>query len=256
MITGGLGPTQDDLTKETVAEFMGEKLVLHQPSLDKMKEYFAAIGREMTPNNEKQAMLPQNAVVLPNDCGTAPGCIIEKDGKTAILLPGPPVEMETMYANYVRPYLLERADSTIRSRTLRLFGIGESKAESMIRDLMEQSQNPTVAPYAKDGNLAVDVRVSYPDIAAMTQQAGILAEQLLQQRVDQAESVSEVYDGQGYRQEILDEVLLQAVETAAERVTQTRERNVVLELTYEAGNWWVVPGNELRDLLSGALDEG
>lgn len=112
------------------------------------------------------------------------------------------------------------------------------------------------APYAKDGNLAVDVRVSYPDIAAMTQQAGILAEQLLQQRVDQAESVSEVYDGQGYRQEILDEVLLQAVETAAERVTQTRERNVVLELTYEAGNWWVVPGNELRDLLSGALDEG
>ena len=112
------------------------------------------------------------------------------------------------------------------------------------------------APYAKDGNLAVDVRVSYPDIAAMTQQAGILAEQLLQQRVDQAESVSEVYDGQGYRQEILDEVLLQAVETAAEQVTQTRERNVVLELTYEAGNWWVVPGNELRDLLSGALDEG
>ena len=111
-------------------------------------------------------------------------------------------------------------------------------------------------PYAKDGNLAVDVRVSYPDIAAMTQQAGILAEQLLQQRVDQAESVSEVYDGQGYRQEILDEVLLQAVETAAEQVTQTRERNVVLELTYEAGNWWVVPGNELRDLLSGALDEG
>ena len=102
----------------------------------------------------------------------------------------------------------------------------------------------------------MDVRVSYPDIAAMTQQAGILAEQLLQQRVDQAESVSEVYDGQGYRQEILDEVLLQAVETAAERVTQTRERNVVLELTYEAGNWWVVPGNELRDLLSGALDEG
>ncbi len=149
VITGGLGPTQDDLTKETVAQFMEKKLILHQPSLDKMKEYFAAIGREMTPNNEKQAMLPENAVVLPNDCGTAPGCILEKDGKTAILLPGPPVEMETMYQNYVRPYLAERADSTIRSRTLRLFGIGESKAESMIQDLMEQSQNPTVAPYAK-----------------------------------------------------------------------------------------------------------
>lgn len=111
-------------------------------------------------------------------------------------------------------------------------------------------------PYAKDGNLAVDVRVSYPDIGAMTQQAGTLAEQMLQKRVEQAQSVAEVYDEHGYRQELLDEVLLQAVETAAEQVTQTRERNVVLELTYEAGNWWVVPGNELRDLLSGALDEG
>ena len=112
------------------------------------------------------------------------------------------------------------------------------------------------APYAKDGNLAVDVRVTYPDIDAMTRQAGALAEQLLQQRVDEAESVTDVYDGDGYRQELLDEVLLQAVETAAEQVTETKEKNIVLELTYEAGNWWVVPGSELRDLLSGALDEG
>ena len=111
-------------------------------------------------------------------------------------------------------------------------------------------------PYTKDGNLAVDVRVTYPDIDAMTRQAGALAEQLLQQRVDEAESVTDVYDGDGYRQELLDEVLLQAVETAAEQVTETKEKNIVLELTYEAGNWWVVPGSELRDLLSGALDEG
>ena len=112
-------------------------------------------------------------------------------------------------------------------------------------------------PYAKDGNLAVDVRVSYPDVAAMTQLAGTLAEELLQQRVEQAESVSEIYDKQNhYRQQLLDEVLQQAVETASRQVTQTREKNVVLELTYEAGSWWVVPGNELRDLLSGALDEG
>lgn len=102
----------------------------------------------------------------------------------------------------------------------------------------------------------MDVRVTYPDIDAMTRQAGALAEQLLQQRVDEAESVTDVYDGDGYRQELLDEVLLQAVETAAEQVTETREKNIVLELTYEAGNWWVVPGSELRDLLSGALDEG
>lgn len=149
VVTGGLGPTQDDLTKETAAELMQLPLVLHQPSLDRMKAYFQAVGRPMTPNNEKQAMLPQGSLVLKNDCGTAPGCIMERGDQAVILLPGPPIEMKTMYDGYVRPYLMRKTDSIICSRTLRLFGIGESRAEHLIADLIRESKNPTIAPYAK-----------------------------------------------------------------------------------------------------------
>lgn len=149
IITGGLGPTQDDLTKETAAELMGFSLELHEPSLERMKAYFKAVNRPMTPNNKKQAMMPKGGIVLKNDCGTAPGCIMEKEEKILILLPGPPIEMKTMYDGYVRPYLLKKSDSVICSRTMRLFGIGESKAESLIADLIRESDNPTIAPYAK-----------------------------------------------------------------------------------------------------------
>ena len=111
-------------------------------------------------------------------------------------------------------------------------------------------------PYAQGENLAVDVHLSYPDIAAMTSLTGTLAEELLEQRIGQAESVSEIYDSKNhYRQELLDQVLLQAAEEAANQVTDVLERDVVLELTYDEGTWWVVPGNELRDLFSGAVGE-
>lgn len=93
--------------------------------------------------------MPKGAVVLKNDCGTAPGCMMERDGKMMILLPGPPMEMKAMYDGYVRPLLLQKSDSVISSRTMRLFGIGESKAESLIADLIRESDNPTIAPYAK-----------------------------------------------------------------------------------------------------------
>lgn len=149
LVTGGLGPTQDDLTKETAAELMGFSLELHQPSLERMKAYFQAVRRPMTANNEKQAMMPKDGIVLKNDCGTAPGCIMERDGKTMILLPGPPVEMKTMYDRYVRPYLVNKTDCLICSRTMRLFGIGEARAESLIAGLIRDSENPTIAPYAK-----------------------------------------------------------------------------------------------------------
>ena len=149
LITGGLGPTQDDLTKETAAELMGFSLELHEPSLERMRAYFKAVNRPMTPNNKKQAMMPKGATVLKNDCGTAPGCMMERDGKTVILLPGPPIEMKTMYERSVRPLLLQKSNSVISSRTMRLFGIGESKVESLIADLIRQSHNPTIAPYAK-----------------------------------------------------------------------------------------------------------
>lgn len=180
MITGGLGPTQDDLTKETAAELMGFSLTFHEPSLERMRTYFQAVNRPMTPNNKKQAMMPDGAMILQNDCGTAPGCIMEKNGKTVILLPGPPIEMEMMYQRSVCPYLLQKSNSVIHSRTMRLFGIGESKAESMIADLMFQSQNPTIAPYAKLGEVHLRLTAKASDEAT--------AEQMLNQT---EEAVSE-----------------------------------------------------------------
>ena len=150
--SGGLGPTPDDLTKEVIAEAMGEELVLDNPSLDAIKEYYDTQKREMPKSNIKQAMLPKNGLILKNNNGTAPGCIIEKNGKIVVMLPGPPNELEPMFLESVRPYLIEKSGNVLYSRMLRVFGIGESKLAEMINDLMEQS-NPTVAPYAETGGV-------------------------------------------------------------------------------------------------------
>lgn len=155
--TGGLGPTMDDLTKETVAEYWGLPLRLHQPSLDLIREFFKGRGLCMTPNNEKQASFPEGARILPNHNGTAPGCIVEKEGKAIIVLPGPPRELMPMFLESVRPYLLERSGYALTSRVLKITGIGESEAEYRIRDLVEGQTNPTVAPYAAPGDLTLRV---------------------------------------------------------------------------------------------------
>lgn len=147
--SGGLGPTADDLTKETVCEAMGVSLVKDERSLERIRGYFEKMGREMAKINEKQAYLPEGGIVLDNNCGTAPGGIIEKDGKIAIFLPGPPHELKQMFTESVRPYLLERTDSILYSKTLRIAGIGESRVEELLSDFMQSSTNPTVAPYAK-----------------------------------------------------------------------------------------------------------
>jgi len=153
--TGGLGPTMDDLSKETVAEFIGLDLVVHEPSLKRIKDYFQSTGRIMTENNAKQALFPKEAIILPNDNGTAPGAIMEKDGKTYIILPGPPVELEPMFTNYVVPYLEGRTGSRIFSKVLRIYGIGESAVEEMIKDLLEHQSNPTIAPLAGAGEVTL-----------------------------------------------------------------------------------------------------
>ena len=101
--TGGLGPTYDDLTKETIAGYFGRKLTLHQPSYDKLCAYFQKIGREMTDNNKKQAYMPEGCLVFDNPNGTAPGCCIEQDGKTLMMLPGPPREMQPMFDHWAPP---------------------------------------------------------------------------------------------------------------------------------------------------------
>lgn len=147
--TGGLGPTLDDLTKETLATVFGRKMALHQPSLDRIKGFFQTIGREMTPNNEKQAWLPEGCTVFVNEWGTAPGCAFEAYGKHVLMLPGPPRECNPMWKECAMPYLYKLAGGCIVSRNVRVFGLGESNMETILHDMMEQSTNPTIAPYAK-----------------------------------------------------------------------------------------------------------
>lgn len=147
--TGGLGPTLDDLTKETLASVFGKKMVLHQPSLDRIKDFFQKIGRDMTPNNEKQAWLPEGCTVFVNEWGTAPGCGFEADGKHVLMLPGPPRECNPMWEQCAKPYLYPLAGGCIVSHSVRVFGLGESAMEDRLHDLMASMTNPTIAPYAK-----------------------------------------------------------------------------------------------------------
>ena len=147
--TGGLGPTEDDITKEVCARYFGYELELHKPSLDAMIERFKHMNRVPTKNNEKQAYFPKEAYILKNDNGTAPGCIMEKEGKMIVVLPGPPREMESMFENYVKPYLSKLTDDVIESEVLRIIGVGESKVENDILDIIDSQTNPTIATYAK-----------------------------------------------------------------------------------------------------------
>ena len=147
--TGGLGPTEDDITKEVCAKYFGYELELHKPSLDAVIERFKHMNRVPTKNNEKQAYFPKEAYILKNDNGTAPGCIMEKEGKMIVVLPGPPKEMESMFENYVKPYLSKLTDDVIESEVLRIIGVGESKVENDILDIIDSQTNPTIATYAK-----------------------------------------------------------------------------------------------------------
>ncbi|HEX2944555.1 MAG TPA: competence/damage-inducible protein A [Clostridia bacterium] len=162
IMTGGLGPTQDDLTKETVAAAVNRKLVLDQESLDKMKAFFERHARKMTDNNIKQAYLPEGSIIIRNKNGTAPGCIIEEGGKVIVMLPGPPSEMKPMFDETVMPYFEARSEYRLESRFLRIFGIGESAVEDRLIDLVDRQTNPTIAPYAKDGEVTLRITASYP----------------------------------------------------------------------------------------------
>lgn len=156
LLTGGLGPTPDDMTKEVCAEFFGRELILHEPSLKKIEDFFSLKGIKMPESNKKQALIPEDAIILENDNGTAPGCIMEKDGKAIIILPGPPKEMVPMFLDKVKSYLRKLSQETIVSHNIRTFGIGESAMTELVEDLLESS-NPTVAPYAKNGEALLRV---------------------------------------------------------------------------------------------------
>lgn len=173
--TGGLGPTYDDLTKETVAACMGKKLVLHPECLEEIEEHFARAHRKMAPTNEKQAWLPEDCIVLRNPNGTAPGCLTETDGKQIAVLPGPPREMRPMLQNELLPHLLQGGQRLV-SHELHFYGIGESELEYKLHGLMAESTNPTIAPYAGTGEVKLRVTAALPE--------GEDAEALLQPAID------------------------------------------------------------------------
>lgn len=156
ILSGGLGPTPDDLTKEVCCEFFGKEMKLHAPTVEKIKNYFSSKGMEMAQNNLKQAMLPEDCVIFPNNNGTAPGMAIEKDGVHILVLPGPPRELKPMFRDSAIPYLMRFSDRIIVSHNIRTFGIGESSMAERVNDLFDM-QNPTVAPYAKDGEALLRV---------------------------------------------------------------------------------------------------
>lgn len=153
ILCGGLGPTQDDLTKETAAKVMGKKLIEDERARKEIETFMAKRSRAITENNWKQALVPEGSMVLYNPNGTAPGIIMEDGPSSVILLPGPPNELIPMFEEQVYPYLQESQPETICSKMVKLCGIGESSAETKILDLIEEQTNPTVAPYAKTGEV-------------------------------------------------------------------------------------------------------
>lgn len=155
--TGGLGPTKDDLTKETISKTMNRNLVLHEDILEDIKDFFAKKHRAMAEINIKQAYLPENSIVIPNPNGTAPGCIIEDGEKAVIMLPGPPKEMQPMFEETVFNYLKQKTGVILVSKMLKIFGIGESDIETRLMDLIDSQSNPTIAPYASQGEVTVRV---------------------------------------------------------------------------------------------------
>ncbi|MCF0142822.1 MAG: competence/damage-inducible protein A [Parasporobacterium sp.] len=151
LTSGGLGPTEDDLTKEVISEALGLNLVEHEESRNRIYERFSRMGKDhchISLNNLKQAMIPEGAKALNNDYGTAPAVLIEQNNKTVFLLPGPPGELFPLFNEYVVPYLQEKSNAVLKSLMVKTAGIGESDAASILGDLLSDSQNPTVAPYA------------------------------------------------------------------------------------------------------------
>lgn len=167
IFTGGLGPTKDDLTKETISAHLGKNLVLDDAALRSIEEYFERTNRIMTENNRKQALVLEGSHVLTNDHGMAPGMALTENNRIYMLLPGPPSEMEPMVVQYVQSYLLSKISGRekIVSRVLRFFGIGEAALETEIDDLIEAQTNPTIAPLAADGEVTLRLTAKHASVS-------------------------------------------------------------------------------------------
>lgn len=163
LLSGGLGPTQDDLTKETAAEVFGKELRMHEESREAIIAYMGRRGIPITENNWKQAMMPEDCIVVPNPNGTAPGVIMEKDGTHIILMPGPPGELIPMFENEICPYLQKLTPDVLHSVMVKICGVGESTVEDRIQDLIDAQTNPTIATYAKTGEVHLRITAKAED---------------------------------------------------------------------------------------------
>lgn len=213
IFSGGLGPTKDDLTKETIATHLGKELISDQEALQSIEEYFHKVKRTMTENNKKQALVLADSLVLPNDHGMAPGMFLEKDKRFYMLLPGPPKEIQPMFVQYGYPAIQEKLSNKdiILSRVLRFFGIGESLLETKILDLIDGQTNPTIAPLAGDGEVTLRITCKHDSI----EEAENLIQKTEQEIFDRVGEFFYGYDDTTLMNELADVLLKQGLKVAA-----------------------------------------
>ncbi|KYC59663.1 hypothetical protein B4098_0037 [Heyndrickxia coagulans] len=182
IFTGGLGPTKDDLTKETIASHIGKKLVTDEDAMRSIEQFFIRTKRKMTENNKKQALVIEGSKVFPNDHGMAPGMLAKSRNHYYMLLPGPPHELEPMFIHYASPAIQDELETIekIESRVLRFFGIGESQLETEIRQILETQSNPTVAPLAKEGEVTLRITAKHQSVATANQMIDQVEKEILQ----------------------------------------------------------------------------
>lgn len=178
IFSGGLGPTEDDLTKETVAEALGKKLIRDKWAEQEIADYFALRGRIPTDNNWKQADVIEGCEILYNKNGTAPGIFISEGEKTVILLPGPPLELKSMFTDSVMPKLQQKCGQVFYSQTVKIVGPGESSVETQILDMLNTQENPTIAPYAKTGEVHLRVTARAKDEKEAREKTAPVVEEL------------------------------------------------------------------------------
>ena len=196
ILTGGLGPTEDDLTKQTLAKFLGKDLVFDPQAQEKLDIFFAhRPDYARTPNNERQAQIVEGATPLPNETGLAVGGVLEVDGVTYVVLPGPPSELKPMVLNHLLPKLMTGAK--LYSRVLRFFGIGESQLVTILADLIDNQTDPTLAPYAKTGEVTLRLSTKAVSQEKADQALDILENQILDRQTFEGISLRDICYGYG-----------------------------------------------------------
>lgn len=196
ILTGGLGPTEDDLTKQTLAKFLGKDLVFDPQAQEKLDIFFAhRPDYARTPNNERQAQIVEGATPLPNETGLAVGGVLEVDGVTYVVLPGPPSELKPMVLNQLLPMLM--TGTKLYSRVLRFFGIGESQLVTILADLIDHQTDPTLAPYAKTGEVTLRLSTKAVSQEKADQALDILENQILDRQTFEGISLRNICYGYG-----------------------------------------------------------